>query len=161
MENPKLEPEVFDNRLVTVNGVLPHLPSLDDNGGSNSRYCKNLFSSLPANMLCAIKFMYVRSFRKYARKTRTRENVFGTISNYATGAIIVWSTFRYFIGHLLSCSCCRITWTYSNVMIKQMLRDHFITNVEIKSHLNYYSKSDRVRKTVSGMLAVNNIERIA
>lgn len=48
MENPKLDPEGFDNRLVIVKGVLPVLPSLlDDRGGSNSRYCKNLFSSLP------------------------------------------------------------------------------------------------------------------
>jgi len=48
MENPKLDPEGFDNRLVIVKGVLPLLPSLlDDSGGSNSRYCRNLFSSLP------------------------------------------------------------------------------------------------------------------
>lgn len=49
MEKPKLEPDGLDNRLVTVNGVLPVLPSLDDSGGSNSRYCKNLFSSVPKN----------------------------------------------------------------------------------------------------------------
>lgn len=47
MENPKLEPDGFDNRLVIVNGVLPVLPSLEDSGGSNSKYCRNLFSSLP------------------------------------------------------------------------------------------------------------------
>lgn len=47
MENPKLEPDGFDNRLVAVNGVLPGLPSLADSGGSNSRYCRNLFSSWP------------------------------------------------------------------------------------------------------------------
>lgn len=38
IENPKLEPEGLDNRLVTVNGVLPLFPSLDDSGGSSSRY---------------------------------------------------------------------------------------------------------------------------
>lgn len=49
IENPKLEPDGFDKRFVTVNGVLPVLPSLEDSGGSNSRYCRNLFSSLPEN----------------------------------------------------------------------------------------------------------------
>jgi len=79
MENPKLDPEGFDNRLVIVNGVLPLLPSLlDDSGGSNSRYCKNLFSSLPGkNNDNIYNFVF-----GYAGSTRAKTNVRNVQSPY-------------------------------------------------------------------------------